>query len=214
MKNKAVICYMLLLFLFLSGCVPTGQGQQTNTSTDTQNSDIPVNQSGLMGTTISEDSNESETDANNNNMPIRIVLAKEHQEQLQDEEIKKEYESIRDAFLSTNLNYQEGTINCIFIKGVYHNDEEKMTAACVFVNKMDKPVKEIHGVLRLKFQSLDAQIAKSTLDFDEDFMGDLAPDEGLLFHINIPVRGLSEDEVFLIEDIEGAFDEVRVTYSD
>jgi hypothetical protein len=112
------------------------------------------------------------------------------------------------------LDYQEGTINFVFIKGVYHNDEQKLSTVGVLVNKLDRPINEIHGVLRLRFRSIDAEIAKATLDFDADFMGILQPDEGLLFNINIPVRGLNGDRKFSIQDIEGSFDEIRFTYSD
>jgi hypothetical protein len=144
-------------------------------------------------------------------MPITIVLAKAHTIHLQDEELRQEYESIRHAFLSIPLNYQEGTINFVFLKGVYSDFDKKMTTVCVFVNKLGKPIKEIHGVLKLRFRSVDAEIAAATMDFDEDFTGILQPDEGLLFHINLPVKGLGKDQEFFIQDIEGFFDEVRFT---
>lgn len=144
---------------------------------------------------------------------IRIVLAREHQDLLLDEEAKREYESIREAFLETNLDYQADTINYVFIKGTYRENEQQMATACILVNKLNKPVNAIQGVLRLKFRSVDAEIAKATLDFDEDFMGTLNPDEGLLFYVNIPVRGLSADQEFTIEDIEGSFEEIRYTFA-
>lgn len=86
-----------------------------------------------------------------------------------------------------------------------------MITACLFVNKIGKPITELHGVLRLCFKSRKAQIAKTTVDFDESFMGTLNPDEALLVHFGIPVKGLSDDENFKISDISGNFEDVRVT---
>ena len=94
---------------------------------------------------------------------------------------------------------------------MYLNGEKKMLTACLFVNKMDKPISELHGVLRLGFKSRKAQIAKTTIDFDEPFMGTLNPDEALLVHLGIPVKGLSNDENFMVSDISGNFEDVRVT---
>ena len=39
-------------------------------------------------------------------MSIQIVLAQAHKAQLQDEDIIREYESVKEAFLSTDINYQ------------------------------------------------------------------------------------------------------------
>lgn len=94
-----------------------------------------------------------------------------------------------------------------------HSDREKrMLTPCLFVNKMDKPITELHGVLRLRFrEEREAQIAKTTVNFDEAFLGTLHPDEALLVHFHIPVKGLSKDESFRIADISGSFEDVRVT---
>jgi len=147
-------------------------------------------------------------------MPINVVVAQAHQDRLQNDENRKEFENIRDAFFSTELEYKAGTINYVFLKGAYRDFEKKMSTVCVFVNKLAKPVKEIHGVIRLGFRFIKAEIARVTLNFDEGFIGQLRPDEGLLFNINIPVKGLSSDQEFFIQDIEGFFDEVRFTYSE
>lgn len=54
---------------------------------------------------------------------------------------------------------------------MYLDSEKKMFTACL-VNKMDKPISELHGVLRLGFKSRKAQTA-TTVDFDEPFNGKL-----------------------------------------
>lgn len=42
-------------------------------------------------------------------------------------------------------------------------------------------------------------------------MGTLNPEEALLVHLGIPVKGLSNDENFMVSDISGNFEDVRIT---
>ena len=144
-------------------------------------------------------------------MAIKVTLAKAHQAQLEDAEISKELCSVEEEVNKVELPFQENTINFVFIKGVYLHSEKKMITACLFVNKIGKPITELHGVLRLCFKSRKAQIAKTTVDFDESFMGTLNPDEELLDQFGIPVKGQSDEENFKISDISGNFEDVRVT---
>lgn len=144
-------------------------------------------------------------------MAIKVTLAKAHQAELEDAEINKELCSVEEELNKVELPFQENTINFVFIKGMYLHSEKKMLTACLFVNKMDKPITELHGALRLSFKSRKAQIAKTTVNFDEPFIGTLNPDEALLVHFGIPVKGLSNDENFMISDISGNFEDVRVT---
>ena len=143
---------------------------------------------------------------------MKIILAKSHEEQLKDSEVKREFESVSHAMNTISFDYKKDTVNFIFIKAIYNHLERKMTTACVFVNKMDKSISELHGKLRLRFNSLNAQIATTTINFDSEFFGQLNIDEGLLVHFNIPVKGLSEDREITINDLSGEFDDVRVTY--
>lgn len=147
-------------------------------------------------------------------MEIKVTLAKAHQVQLEDAEISKELRSVQEEVNKVDLPFQEGTINFVFIKGVYLHSEKKMLTACLFVNKMDKPIAELHGVLRLSFKNGKAQIAKTTVDFDKHFMGILNTNEALLVHLGIPVKGLSNNEEFAVSNVTGSFEEVRVTYNE
>ena len=144
-------------------------------------------------------------------MAIKAILAKAHRGQIEDAEIKKELCSVEAELNRVGLPFREGTVNFVFIKGIYLDSEKKMLTACLFVNKMDKPISELHGVLRLRFRSKKAQIAKTTIDFDEPFMGTLNPEEALLVHLGIPVKGLKNDENFMVSDIHGNFEDVRIT---
>lgn len=144
-------------------------------------------------------------------MAIKVVLAKSHHMQLEDAEIRKELSSVETEVNRVELPFQEGTINYVFLKGIYVHNERKMITACLFLNKMNQPITELHGVLNLKFKTRKALIAKTTINFDEPFIGLLNPGEGLLVHLGVPVKGLSCDENFTISDISGVFEDVRVT---
>lgn len=147
-------------------------------------------------------------------MAIKVVLAKAHEGQLSDPEIRREFESIREAYKDTELKYRDGTVDLVFVKGMYVHAERKMITACLLVNKMADTIKELHGILRLKFRNSDAVIAKAIVNFNEEFMGELHTDEALLVHFGIPVKGLSEDAEFTVRDIVGTFDEIRVTFNE
>ena len=144
-------------------------------------------------------------------MSILLKVADAHINQLIDQEIKKEFDSIQSGLNENDFDFKEGTVNFVFVKGVYLHTERKMVTACVFVNKFGKSINELHGVLHLKFVDRAALIAKATIDFDKEFMGTLEPDQALLVHLNIPVKGLEMDETFTVGDISGSFDGIRVT---
>lgn len=80
----------------------------------------------------------------------------------------------------------------------------------VFVNKMDKPILALKAKLKLNFNYVDAQIATSKLNFPEEFMGSLNENEGLIFHIEVPVKDLGQNKVFKFSDIRGQLENVEV----
>ena len=144
-------------------------------------------------------------------MAINVILAKAHASQISDSDIKKELESVNEAVNNVQIDYNNNAINFVFIKGIYDHSERKMITVCLFVNKMEEAIRELHGVLRLKFNYKSALISKATVNFNEPFMGTLKKDEALLVHISIPVKGLNTNEVFSFDDVSGNFDDVRVT---
>lgn len=144
-------------------------------------------------------------------MAINVVLAKAHQQQLVDDDIRMELDSITSEINRVDIQYQDGTVNFVFVKGIYKHSERKMITAALFVNKTNAPISEIHGVLRMKFHNQLGSIAKATINFDESFVGTLKSGEALLVHIGIPVKGLSGDKMFTISDVVGSFEDVRVT---
>ena len=73
----------------------------------------------------------------------------------------------------------------------------------------------IHGIVvtHIHTNTEGIQFAKTTIDFDEEFMGVLCDNEGLLVHLNIPVRGLEGNRTFTEKELEVQFADVRVTYA-
>lgn len=148
-------------------------------------------------------------------MSIKVRLAEAHKDQLAMPAVKHELEQVQTGLDQADLEYQDDTVNFIFFTGRYNHEEKFMTTVCAFVNKIDRPISELAGEIRMQFvDHEEADIAVARLEFDEPFMGILEPDEAVLVHINIPVRGLTEDKVFNIADMRGRFDNVRVTYAD
>lgn len=144
-------------------------------------------------------------------MAIKVVLAEAHNVQYQNAAIQEEIKSIENGVNHIELPLTDNTVNFVFIKGNYVHSERRMFTICLFVNKMKETLTEIHGVIRMKFQQKSALIAKTTVDFDKQFIGKLNPNEALLVQIGISVKGLGQDEEFVKSNISGNFSEVRVT---
>mgnify|MGYP005761271343 CR=1 FL=1 len=141
-------------------------------------------------------------------MNIKLKVAQPHENQLKDQDLKREFDEIQ--ALVNQFEYKEDTINLAVIKGIYKHIERRMTTACVFINKIGYPIKELHGELRLRFKEKTALIAKATIDFDEMFIGNLDNDEALLVHIGLPVKGLEADEIFESNKMSVDFRNIRV----
>lgn len=144
-------------------------------------------------------------------MSLKVVLAKAHLAQLEDADIKREFESISEQINKVEIAYSDNAVNFVFVKGIYKHSERKMITVCLFVNKTGKAITELHGELKLRFNNCSVQIAKAIVDFDEPFLGNLKHDEALLVHFGIPVKGLTEDKIFEFKNMSGSLDNVRVT---
>ena len=144
-------------------------------------------------------------------MAIEIVVAKAHLAQLADTEIQKEISSIETELNSGDFAFADNTVNTVFIKAIYRHIDRKMLTVCLFVNKTGYAIRELHGELRLHFKNSSAKIAKATINFDDAFMGEVKENQALLVHINIPVKGLAADQEFDFSELNGTFENVRVT---
>lgn len=147
-------------------------------------------------------------------MSIKIKVPEIHKNQLENPQIKNELEEVQGIFNSVDFPFAKDTVNFVFLKGQYYNIEKKMVIIAVFVNKTQETVRGINASIRLKFRQMNADIAPMTVGFPEEFVGRLAPDEGLLFHLSIPVRGLKEDAEFSSKDIAGDVENVMLLKSE
>ena len=147
-------------------------------------------------------------------MSIKIKVPEIHKNQLENPQIKNELEEVQDIFNKADFPFVEDTINFVFLKGEYHNIEKKMVIIGVFVNKTSEMIQGINASIRLKFRHLNAEIMPMTVAFPEEFVGRLVPDEGLLFHLSMPVKGLKEDAVFASKDIAGGIENVMLLKSE
>lgn len=147
-------------------------------------------------------------------MSIKIKVPEIHKNQLENPQIKNEREEVQEIFRKADFPFIEDTINFVFLKGQYYDIEKKMVVIAVFVNKTKQMVQGINASIRLKFRQLNAEIMPMTVAFPEEFVGRLAPDEGLLFHLSIPVKGLKEDAVFSSRDIAGGIENVTLLKSE
>lgn len=145
---------------------------------------------------------------------INIKIAQAHEDQKKNFDVQREIKSVQGYFDTTEFNFNSETVSLLFLRGYYDNFAKTMNTALVFVNKMGNAVSELHGVIRIHANIEGIQFAKTTIDFDEKFMGVLCDNEGLLVHLSIPTRGLEEDRKFTTKELEVQFTDVRVTYVD
>lgn len=143
---------------------------------------------------------------------IKIVVAKAHEAQLSDPEAQLEIKSVSRAInkMESELEFKKNAITLVPMKGMYNHNERIMNTVCSFVNKSPYTICELNGDIHLSFKELDAEIAKMTIEFDEQFIGEIKPNEALLVHLRIPVRGLNTDTDFSNLDFECEFDNVTV----
>ncbi|MBQ8148189.1 MAG: hypothetical protein IJ040_05295 [Lachnospiraceae bacterium] len=144
------------------------------------------------------------------NMTIKLV--KEHEAQLKKPEIQAELKAAQDMINRLPNQLTAPTVYLVFGGGTYRDFEKKMTSVLIFLNNTGKTLKAFRAVIRLKSQIPGVQIAKATMEFDHDFLGDLAPQEGVLVHLNIPVKGLNEDYEFAANEITGEVSDVEIVY--
>lgn len=142
-------------------------------------------------------------------MSIKIKLAKEHQTQANNKDVKRELDEMQKYFDDSSFEFGNNTITYVLIRGYYSDIDKAMNVVGVFVNNTNQSIYGLRGKLELNFKNKNAQIAVASLTFPEEFLGEVKVDEGVIMHITIPVRGLSEDGVFTSSDIEGRFSDIE-----
>lgn len=147
-------------------------------------------------------------------MSIKIKVAELHKQQIENVEVQKELESIQNYFDSETLELTDDTINFVFVKGDYNHIKRTMVVIGIYINNTIKRISGIESTLRLRFKNLDAHLAVVSGFYPPEFLGVLEPKEGVLLHLEIPVKGLKEDRVFTVKEIEGHLENIKLLISD
>ena len=143
---------------------------------------------------------------------VIVKLVEAHQNQLRDFDVKKELRSIQSYISQLKVELDEKSIYILVLKAIYDNYSKRATTVMVFINNMEKSIKELHGIVEIEVVNYDEEFARATLNIDEKFMVKVENKEAILIHLDIPVKGLTEDKVFEQNDLEVKFTDVRVTY--
>ena len=147
-------------------------------------------------------------------MYIKLKTVKAHEKMLAKESMKQEFDTLAENFGKHDFPVQRGTINSIILGMDYINVEKKINVALVLANAMERPVREIHAVLKVMLSEPDAKVAVVTINFDTDFMGELAFGEGIFVYVGIPVMGLKKDQHFSAREYSANLSDVRVTFAE
>lgn len=110
-----------------------------------------------------------------------------------------------------SVPFAAGEIGFSPLTGTYVHADRKLHLVGVIANLLEVPIVEVRGVISLSLPDARAQVARATIDFDEDYLGVLEAGDALLFHLGVPVRGLDADRRFQAGDFAGSFTDVRVT---
>lgn len=143
---------------------------------------------------------------------IKIKLVKAHLCQYKDLEIQRELDSVQCAINEMKFSLDQEAVYMVFIKGIYDDFNKKMTTALVFINNTGKSITELSGVVRIRAKEPKINIAKARINFDEQFLGEIDDKEGILIHLNIPVKGLNKNREFEANEMMGEFSDVKITY--
>ena len=143
---------------------------------------------------------------------ITVRLAKEHEQQINRPDVKAELDNVQNMITNLDVQLTAQTVYLVFCGGNYSDYEKKMTSVLVFINNTEKTLKAFRSVVRLRSQIPGMQIATTTVAFDHTFLGDLRPQEGVLVHLNIPVKGLVADKALSPKEITGEMSDVEIAY--
>lgn len=64
-------------------------------------------------------------------------------------------------------------MNFAIVKSIYGHSDCKMGTVCLFINKLWRPLTEMHGEIWLEFCIGSTYISKATIDFDQFFLDEL-----------------------------------------
>lgn len=145
---------------------------------------------------------------------IHLKFMKSQEEQGNNPSVQREFQSVQEYLDRQSWNMDTEGIYIILLKGLYDDLTKKMTTVMVFVNHSGKAIRELSGVLHIRVQDPEIQIARVTFGFDTPFFGRIQQDEGILLHVQIPVKGQKGDRIFEQKDLIAELSKVKITYEE
>ena len=145
---------------------------------------------------------------------IKIVPAKAHEAQMNDEDIRHELDEIQTFFDTRSFSFQDGTINFVIIRGLYSHIERAMTVVGVFVNTTGKTICGLKATLQFQSRTqTDARFGEIALELPHSFLGEIKQNEGFILHLKVPVQGLNaKKEKYEAPELAGAVKDVEVAF--
>lgn len=145
---------------------------------------------------------------------IKIVPAKAHEKQMNDPEIRREFDDIQAFFSSRSFPFQNGTVNFVIIRGLYSHIERAMTVIGVFVNTTGKTICGLKANLQFQARGQsEARFGEIMLELPPSFVGEIQQNEGFILHIKVPVQGLNATkEVYEAPELAGAVNDVEIAF--
>lgn len=143
-------------------------------------------------------------------MQIKVKTALAHEQQKENEAVKRELASIQEYIDNHIPDLEEESIYFIPLQGNYMQIKRTMLFAGVMISTTKKSVQGIKGTLRTQLVGYDAEVAKIQFEFPPEFLGSLDYAEGLPVHFQVPVRGLKEDAVIKSSSFQCTLEDVEV----
>ena len=143
------------------------------------------------------------------NQKYFIKLPKEYLEGPQKGDFEKELLNVQSYFDGAGLQFEKGFINFVFLKGLYSHMNRSTLVLGVFLNTLPDEIFALSGNLSLRHISDDSFSAEVAILVQEESIGQLKTNEGLLVHLEIPTQGVSGNTVFEADEIEATFADVE-----
>lgn len=145
-------------------------------------------------------------------MKIQLKLSKAHSEAPITEDMLRELTEVKAYLDKADFKIEPGRLGVLPLGGYYVSPNTSANIAFLLVNAMDVPIVSVSGTLAFDLGDESVRLAALDFDFDRDFFGILAPGEGMLLHLNVPVAGEIADGRISASAIGVKLSNLRVGY--
>ncbi len=140
------------------------------------------------------------------------MLAKAHEAQKEDPDIRREVEDVQKFFDETDFPFKERAIHFVILRGNYEPIDKSMTIAGVFVNYYGSPIKALKGSMYIQLkENHEVEFPKMDFQFPTEFLGEIKHKEGFIIHVKVPAEKVSgEKQVFQATELAGRIEDIQV----